>query len=114
MPQNQSIVQKLDQMLNSNALDTRAGLQFMGELVKDAFIYIEKQSLTLDNTKDQFEELDRRIKAVEQSLGAFLAARTEEQKEAKVERSRWRWAIITPTIGLFFTTLGLLISLWVR
>lgn len=100
------ISDKIDKLLEDDRnFDTRAGLRLYAELVSDAFEYIEQQK-----TKDQ--SILTRLTNVENGLHDFMELRRKEQEKAETERVRWRWAIITPTIGLFFTTLGILISLW--
>ena len=111
----QSIADKIDELLKSDAtFTTRAGVRFMTEVVRDAFAFIEQEKKHQQEVDDKQKSIETRVGNVENGLNEFLKLRKTEQERAEAERVRWRWAIITPTIGLLFTTLGLLITLWLK
>ena len=97
----QSIADALERLLaDDKNLDTRAGLRLYAELVKDAFKFIEANKILDEDTKSNISNIKTRITLVENGLNEFMALRKKEQQKNEAERSKWRWAIITPTIGL--------------
>jgi len=111
----QSIADKIDELLQSDAtFSTRTGMRFMTEVIRDAFEYIEGEKQRKEEADEVQRSLITRLKNVEDGLNDFIKLRTKEQERAETERVKWRWALITPTIGLFFTMLGLLITLWLK
>ncbi len=97
----ESIAEKLDQLLaDDRNFDTRAGLRFMTELVRDAFRYIEAEKKRQEEACERDESIDKRVGTIETNLNDFLAMRAKEQEKNEAERNKWRWAIITPTLGL--------------
>jgi hypothetical protein len=95
------IVKKLDELLKDDKnFDTRAGLRFMTELVRDAFDYIKQQK---DGEKEKTQvqnSIITRIGNVENGLNEFLELRKREQEKAETERTWWRRAFIAPVIIL--------------
>lgn len=111
----QSIADKIDELLQSDAtFSTRTGVRFMTEVIRDAYKYIEEEKKRNEDADKVQRSVNTRLTNVENGLNDFLKARRIEQERAEAERIKWRWALITPTIGLFFTMLGLLITLWVK
>ena len=111
----QSIADKIDELLKSDAtFTTRAGMRFMTEVVRDAFKFIEEEKQRNKEADEAQQSFITRLGNVETGLNDFLKLRAKEQERAETERVRWRWAIITPTIGLFFTMLALLITMWLK
>src|SRR5262245_31014078 len=111
----ESIANKIDDLLEKDPnFSTRAGVRFLTEVIRDAYAFIEDEKEYRKTVEDKQDNIDDRLTDVEKTLESFLAQRTKEQERAEIERTKWRWAIITPTIGLFFTTLGLLISIWLK
>lgn len=100
------IIQQLDQLLRSNQLDTRAGLHFMGELVKDAFTYIEEQRNRDVIDADTLKSFSVRIGNVENGLNEFLKRREQEQRDAADERKFYRRAVIGGLITLIISQIA--------
>lgn len=94
------IVNKLDELLKDDKnFDTRAGLRFMTELVRDAFDYIEAQKKSDQDKTSTQNSILTRLSHVENGLNDFMKLRKAEQEKAEVERRTWRWAIFTPITG---------------
>ena len=97
----QSIAEALEKLLaDDKNLDTRAGLRLYAELVKDAFKFIEANKTLDEDTKDNIVSIKTRLTNVENGLSDFMELRKKEQEKNESERSKWRWAIIAPTITL--------------
>jgi Arc/MetJ-type ribon-helix-helix transcriptional regulator len=111
----QSIADKIDDLLKSDAtFTTRSGVRFLTEVIRDAYKYIEDDKKYQQQVNDEQRAIKNRLTNVENALNEFLDLRKKEQEKAETERSRWRWAIITPTIGLLFTMITLIITLWLK
>ena len=95
-----SIIQKLDEMLRDGYLDTRAGLNFMGELVKDAFKYIDEERNKNNLEADKLHSFETRIGNVERGLNEFLAMRAREQEAAVDERKFYRRAVVGGIVAI--------------
>ena len=116
----QTVVDKIDELLKDDTnFETRSGLRFMTELLKDAFKYIDKANAVLETHSQDTIQLKDRVKGVEKTLDDFLEARAKEkeaeQKEAdhqEAERTRWRWAIVGPSIALLIGEVAFAIG-WV-
>jgi len=100
------IIQQLESLLKADKLDTRAGLYFLGELVKDAFEYIEEQKAGTKAAGTTLGSFEGRIKAVETKLDRFLEKREEEQNEAKEERKFYRRAVIGGLITIIISQIA--------
>lgn len=88
------VIDKIDNLLNDNKnFTTRVGLRFMTSVLKDALIAIAEVA-------DNNAKVDLRLKELDTSLTEFLKKQQSNDDKADEERRRWRWAIITPTIGL--------------
>jgi hypothetical protein len=97
----QSIAEKIDELLADDSnFDTRTGLRFMTELVKSAFEYIEDEKKKQSDTDALQGSIITRITNVENGLNEFLKMRKAEQERNETERSKWRLAILSPTILL--------------
>ena len=88
------IIQKIDDLLESNQLDTRAGLYFMGQLVRDLFKYIEENKINDTAITDAVQSFKTRVGNVEVALNDFLKMRKTEQEKAEDERKFYRRAVI--------------------
>ena len=98
---------KIDELLQSDAtFSTRSGVRFLTEVIRDAFEYIEKEQQRNKETDQLQNSIVTRIGSVENGLNEFLKLRAKEQERAEAERTKWRWAIITPTIALIFAELA--------
>ncbi len=105
-----SIADQLDQMLKDDkTFSTRSGLRFMAELVRDAFNYIEDEKATNKSDNDRLQNLEKKVGELDKAWTTFIAKRAEEQNKAEEERRRWRWAFITPMIGLILTEIARII-----
>src|SRR5919108_5677616 len=110
----EGIVAKLDELLKDDRnFDTRAGLRFMGELVRDAFRYIEKLEGERDAEKklhnataDQMRSFKMRIENIEKGLHDWMELRSLEKKEADEERRWWRRTIMGALLVLTITELA--------
>lgn len=101
----ESIIQKIDDMLLRGDFDTRAGLSFMGELVKDAFRYINEQREAGESVSDVLASFEARIGNVEKGLKEWMDLRKEEAKKADEERKWWRRLILGTMFTLLLTNL---------
>lgn len=100
------IVSKIDELLRTNAFDTRAGLQFMGELVKDAFTFIDEQRRKNQNDTETLEGFDFRLKNMEKGLSDWMTQRSNEKREADDERKFYRRAVIGGIIAISLSELA--------
>jgi len=101
-----TITEQLDKLLaDDKNFSTRSGLRFMTELVRDAFKFINDEQDNQKSTNEKLNSLDTRLGNVEKGLNDFLAIRRAEQEKNQSERTKWRWAFITPTIGLILIEL---------
>lgn len=94
------VIDKIDTLLLDNKnFTTRVGLRFMTTVMKDALLVIAEVA-------DRNSKVDDRLKEIDSSLTTFLKSQNEKDKKADDERTRWRWAFITPTIGLVIVELA--------
>ncbi len=85
-----NIIGKLDQLLeDDDSFTTRVGLKFMTAVMRDALVVIGE--IAID--KDKLRELDN-------AFTKFLNAEAKRDEKAEAERTKWRWATITPMIGI--------------
>lgn len=90
-----NIINKLDELLKDDRnFDTRAGLRFMAELVRDAFEFIEEEREKNVADADALKSFSTRIGHVENGLNDFLKMRAREQESAAAERTFYRRAVI--------------------
>lgn len=100
------IANKLDELLkDGTSFDTRAGLRFLLELVKDAFEYIEVQRNAERDKTQTLVSFDFRIKNMEQGLHEWMETRRNDQKKAEEERVWWRRLILGSVLTLLITDL---------
>ena len=98
---NDSITSKIDELLKSDAtFSTRSGVRFLTEVIRDAYKYIEKIETRDEADRAMQNSIVTRLTNVETGLNDFLILRRKEQEKNEIERSKWRWAIITPTLGV--------------
>jgi len=96
-----SIADKIDELLKDDrTFSTRAGLRFMTEVVRDAFKFIEEEKIRQSAADEKNKSIDFRLTNVESALNTFLEMRKKEQEVNEAERSKWRLAILAPTILL--------------
>jgi len=96
-----SITSKIDELLSSDAtFSTRSGVRFLTEVIRDAYKYIEKIETRDEADRATQNSIVTRLTNVENGLNDFLILRAKEQEKNEAERSKWRWAIITPTLGV--------------
>lgn len=100
------IIQKIDSLLESNQLDTRAGLYFMGQLVRDLFKYIEENKIHDAAITEAVQSFKTRVGNVETALNDFLAMRKKEQEAAVDERKFYRRAVIGGIITILLSELA--------
>lgn len=102
-----SITNKLDDLLKSGEkFDTRSGLRFLLELVKDAFEYIETQKSTEIEKTQRLYSFETRIKNIEHGLDEWMKLRKTEQEKAEEERKWWRRTIMGALLVLTITELA--------
>jgi len=89
----EAVIEKIDEMLEADQLTTRSGLRLMGEVLQEAMKVITDGG-------DEKQSIKTRLSNVENGLNDFMTMRKKEQEKAEAERIKWRWAIITPTIGV--------------
>lgn len=96
-----SVVEKIDVLLSDDKnFTTRTGLRFTTTVLRDAMVVI-------GDVANKNEKVDRRLDELDKAFMAFVKQQNEKEKNIKDERQKdederrkWRWAIITPTIGL--------------
>jgi hypothetical protein len=98
-----SIVDKIDQLLKDNAFDTRAGLRFMGELVKDLFKFIDEERAKNKAEVDRLESFEFRLKNMETGLHDWMELRRKEADKADDERKFYRRAVLGGLISLILS-----------
>jgi hypothetical protein len=102
-----NIINTLDEMLkNDKTFDTRAGLRFMAELVKDAFEFIDEERSKNTLEIEKLNSYAFRIGNVETALNEFLTLRKREQDAAIDERKFYRRTVIG---GIVMILIGQLI-----
>lgn len=102
-----SIAAKLDDLLkDETTFDTRAGLRFMVELVKDAFEYIETEKSKQEVTDDKLTSFETRIKNIENGLHEWMELRKKEKDQADDERKFYRRAVIGGIIAILLSQLA--------
>lgn len=99
------LIDKLSEVLSDNRMDTSAGLHFLGELVKDAFTYIDEQRAADEAKEDQLRSFSIRLGNVESALNSFLKRRETEQAKAEDERKFYRRAVIGGILAIVINEL---------
>jgi hypothetical protein len=90
MSKTDNVITKLDKLLEDDKnFTTRIGLKFMAAVMRDALEVIGE--IAID--KDKLKELDK-------AFTSFITAQSKKEEKAEAERTKWRWATITPTIGI--------------
>lgn len=108
-----NIIDQLDTLLKNNQLDTRAGLYFLGELVKDAFKYIEEQKAGDTQIAETLKSFSVRVGNVESGLNEFLKKREKEQEKAEDERKFYRRTVVSGIIMLVLSqVVQFIIQFW--
>ena len=98
-PTAETVIEKLDELLKDDKnFSTRSGLRFMTSIMKEALIVIAEAA------QDK-SSINTRLQHVESALNEFLKKQEKKEVKAEEERSKWRWAIITPTIGMLLIEL---------
>lgn len=100
------LIDQLDDLLRDDRMDTSAGLHFLGELVKDAFKYIDEQRQKYEQDTDMMRSFATRIGNVEKGLNDFLTKREKEQDTAKDERTFYRRAVVGGIIVIVLNELA--------
>ena len=89
-----SIIEKIDELLEDDRnFSTRTGLRFMTTVMREALQVIGDIAENKGST-------NTRLTNMEAALTEFLTMQKTRREKDESERSKWRWAIITPTIGL--------------
>lgn len=102
-----NIINKIDDLLKTDKnFDTRAGLRFMMEVIRDAFEYIEEKKTADQTTNTTLQLFERRIIGVEGTLKEFLERRETEQKKAEEERTFYRRAVLGGLLSLILSQLA--------
>jgi hypothetical protein len=92
--QTDSVIAKLDELIADDVnFTTRIGLKFMTAVIRDALKVIGDIATAKDNDHKRLGELDN-------ALTKYLAAQAEKETKAEAERTKWRWAMITPILGI--------------
>lgn len=102
-----NIAIKLDELLkNEIALDTRAGLRFLVELVRDAFEFIEGEKQLQEGADDKLRSFETRIHNIENGLHEWMEIRRREKDQADDERKFYRRAVIGGIIAIILSELA--------
>jgi hypothetical protein len=89
-----AVIQKIDQLLEDDSnFTTRTGLRFMTTVMREALEVIGEITESKGST-------NTRIANMENALNEFLMQQKQRREKDEAERSKWRWAIISPTIAL--------------
>lgn len=100
MTQTETIIVKLDKLLeDDNNFSTRTGLKFMTAVMRDALVVIGDMAVNKDS-------LNTKVKNLDEALTQFLQSQVAKENKAEAERTKWRWAIITPTLGVVILELA--------
>jgi hypothetical protein len=97
------LIERLDNLLEADQIDTRAGLYFMGQLVRDLFKYIEQNKINDTNVTEAVHSFKTRVGNVETALNSFLKMRQAEQAKAEDERKFYRRAVIGGIITIILS-----------
>ena len=89
----EAVIEKIDEMLQADQITTRSGLRLMGEVLQEAMKVI-------GDAGEHNQSIKVRLTNVENGLNEFMIMRKKEQEKNEGERVKWRWVIITPTIGV--------------
>jgi hypothetical protein len=100
------MIEKIDQLLKENTFDTRAGLRFMGELVKDLFKFIDEEREKHRRDTEALSSFEYRLKSMETGLHEWMELRTAEKKEAADERKFYRRAVIGGLITIILSQIA--------
>lgn len=97
MTNTDQVIQKIDELLkDDNNLTTRSGLR----LVMSAW----KESLeAVGQVFNTHASMTTRIGNVENGLNELIQKLEAKEKKAEEERSKWRWAVIVPLIGMILS-----------
>jgi hypothetical protein len=93
-----AVIEKIDEALKDDKFETRQGLRFMATVMKEAMEVIGNVAETKGTT-------NTRIANMEKAINDFLIAQTSKEEKAEAERGKWRWAIISPGIGIILIEL---------
>jgi len=88
----EAVIDKIDEALKDDNLETRQGLRFMATVMKQALQVI-------GDVATANETITTRLGPMEVALNQFLLAQEKKEKRADEERTKWRWVIITPMIA---------------
>jgi len=88
-----AVIDKIDDALKNDNMETRQGLRFMATVMKEALLVIGDVATT--NVT-----ITTRLGPMETTLNQFLLAQEKKEKRADEERTKWRWAVIGPMIGM--------------
>jgi len=89
MSKTDNVIAKLDKLLEDDDFTTRIGLKFMTAVMRDALQVIGEIAIDTDKVK----ELDK-------AFTTFMNTQAKMEEKAEAERTKWRWATITPVIGV--------------
>jgi hypothetical protein len=109
------MIDKIDMLLKENTFDTRAGLRFMGELVKDLFKFIEEEREKHGRDTEALSSFEFRLKNMETGLHDWMEIRKRDAEKAEDERKFYRRTVIGGIIMILIGQLfPFLASLFVR
>lgn len=88
------VIEKIDALLSDDeSFTTRTGLRFMTSVMRDALMVVGEIAEKNDQVNTRLGEIDK-------AFLSFMKQQTNKEITAEEERKKWRWAIITPTIGI--------------
>lgn len=87
-----TIIDKIDEALKDDKLETRQGLRFMATVLREAM-------KAIDEANEGRASTNTRLFNMEHGLNEFLEKQTGKEKKADEERTKWRWVIMTPMIA---------------
>ena len=89
-------------MSDDKSFTTRTGLRFMTSVMRDALSVVGEIAEKNDGVSNRLGE-------IEKAFMAFMNQQAKKEAAAEEERKKWRWAIITPVIGILFTEIARLL-----
>ena len=97
------VIEQIDSLLNDDeSFTTRTGLRFMTSVMRDALAVVGEIA-------EKNDGVNNRLGEIEKAFLGFMAQQSKKEAQAEEERKKWRWAIITPVIGILFTEIVRLI-----
>ena len=87
------VIERIDEMLaDDKTFNTRTGLRFMTSVMREAMNVIAEVSQSRVTTTSRLGNL-------ENTINGFLEAQKAKNEKDEAERTKWRWALLGPTLA---------------